>query len=191
MGIARTSFIRKIDSVEGKNLNLRNVTIEDAEFLFGLRTDPWKGRFLSATSDKLQDQVNWLERYESAQDQAYCVIMDKTGRSLGCVRIYDPDQTSFCWGSWLLIDGLSPMVAMESALLVYACSLDMGFTEARLDVRLENRSVWRFHERVFEAKRIRSTDTDIYYHVNHSSILKALSRHRRVLPEQLKISYLD
>lgn len=48
-----------------------------------------------------------------------------------------------------MIGGLSPLISIESALLVYAYGKYLGFKEARIDVRKENNHVWNFHEKFF------------------------------------------
>jgi hypothetical protein len=39
--------IRQVDRVWGKSIVLRNVQVEDAEFILSLRLDPQKGSYLS------------------------------------------------------------------------------------------------------------------------------------------------
>ena len=161
LGVSEMSApsIRKAVSIRGETLRalFRDVNLEDAEFILSLRTDEMKSRFLSATSNDLQTQRNWLEGYAKTDNQSYFII-EYLGLPVGTVRLYDPQQDSFCWGSWILSDSRPRQAAMESALMVYAYALDhLGFKSSHFDVRKGNERVWQFHER-FGAQRVQETD---------------------------------
>ena len=83
---AQGLFIRFV----GANLVLRDIEEQDAQFVFDLRTDPVKSRHLSATSGRVEDQVEWIRAYRDKTDQAYFIVCDKDGNRLGCIRMYDP-----------------------------------------------------------------------------------------------------
>ncbi len=173
--------LQKAALISGANIFLKNVTLEDAEFILSLRLDPEKNKYLSRTSQSLEDQIAWLKKYEKETDQAYFIICDKSMKKLGCIRMYDPIDSSYCWGSWLMISGLSPLVSIESVLLIYAYGKNLGFTEARIDVRKDNISVWKFHETIFSATRIQETDDDYFYIVTQKSIDAALKKFSKLI----------
>jgi len=50
---------------------------------------------------------------------------------LGCLRVYDAVGDSYCWGSWLMVDGLGPLVSIEAVLLVYAYANTASASGAR------------------------------------------------------------
>jgi RimJ/RimL family protein N-acetyltransferase len=147
-------LIQKSDALHGKNLVLRNVTTNDAEFIVSLRTDPRKSKYLSPTSGNIQEQINWLNDYQGSNNQAYFIICNQEGDRLGCIRIYDPKGFNYAWGSWLMIDGLSPNYALEAGALIFSYGKFLGFKTATLDVRKDNESVWRFHENFLGAQRM-------------------------------------
>lgn len=182
--------ILKVKRVFGKNLYLRDITEDDAKFVFDLRRNPKKNRFLSATSDRLEDQVNWIVTYKSSNDQAYFIVCNKDGNKLGCIRMYDPIEYSYSWGSWLMINGLGPLVAIESALLIYAYGKNLGFSEARIDVRQENEYVWKFHEKFSSASLVKQDDIDRYYVVSADKIDKLLAKYSDFLSSPLLIEFL-
>ena len=149
--------------IDGKYINLRDVNEEDAEFILSLRTSEKKSMFLHKTQSDLGKQIDYIRRYKTLKDEWYFIIEDKNRNPVGTVRIYDIIGDSFCWGSWLLIDGLSPVVALESALLIYEYAFyQLGFLNVHFDVRKGNVKVQRFHES-FGAKRVGETDLDILY----------------------------
>ena len=180
-------LLRKARTVAGANLVLRDATVADAEFILSLRLDPVKGRHLAPTSPRLQDQVDWLTSYASATDQAYFVVCDRDGSRIGCLRMYDPVGDSYCWGSWLMVSGLSPLAAIEANVLVYAYGRWLGFRDVRLDVRRENTAVWRFHERFAGAKRVRETELDYFYVVDEAKVDALLRKYRHLLTDPLAV----
>ena len=182
--------IIKAKRVYGKNLYLRDIIEDDARFVFDLRTNPEKNRYLSATLGRLQDQVNWIVNYKSKNDQAYFIVCDKDGNKLGCIRMYDPIDDGYCWGSWLMINGLGPLVAIESALLIYAYGKYLGFNEARIDVRQANEYVWKFHEKFSSAVLVKQDDIDRYYVVSKEKIEMLLAKYSDFLSNPLLIETL-
>jgi RimJ/RimL family protein N-acetyltransferase len=172
--------LRKAARITGRRLVLRDAGEADAAFIHALRTDSDKAQHLSAVSDRLQDQVDWLRRYAGDEDQAYFVIEDDGG-PVGTVRLYDARGDSFCWGSWIIRDGAPASHAFESALIVYRYALSLGFNASHFDVRRANQSVWRFHER-FGARRVGETADDYLYTIDRAAILASLERYARYLP---------
>ncbi len=181
--------LRKAKRIKGKNLVFRDATIEDAVFIHGLRTNEEKSRYLSKTSPDLEAQIRWLHNYAQTKDQAYFIINDTFGDPIGTVRLYDPKEDSFCWGSWILKDGAPQTAAIESALIVYAYAIDhLGFRRAHFDVRKENERVWRFHER-FGAQRVAETDIDYYYEIGFDKIGAARNRYKKFLPNPIEVEF--
>jgi hypothetical protein len=113
------------------------------------------------------------------------MIEDRNGGALGTVRLYDPIDDSFCWGSWILKHGSPRVAAIESALMVYAYAMDhLGFCNAHFDVRKDNTSVWRFHER-FGAERVKETQLDYFYVLRTEKARAARERYSKFLPDSL------
>lgn len=180
-------ILRKAKLVFGKNLVFRNASLSDAAFIFSLRTDAKKSRHLSSVSDQLSDQEVWLESYALRDNEAYFIIENKAGESLGTVRLYDSVKHSFCWGSWIIKDGAPQSVAIESALMVYVYGLDtLGFRTAHFQVNKENKRVCMFHER-FGATRIAENEIEYEYIISNEAISKAMQHYRRYLPLSLTV----
>jgi RimJ/RimL family protein N-acetyltransferase len=191
LGVSEMSSpkIRKAVAVRGETLVFRDVNLEDAEFILSLRTDEMKSRFLSATSNDLQTQRTWLEGYAKTDNQSYFII-EYHGLPVGTVRLYDPQQDSFCWGSWILSDSRPRQAAMESALMVYAYALDhLGFKSSHFDVRKGNERVWQFHER-FGAQRVQETDRDFLYILRNQAIRDSFKRYAKFLPNGVEVEFL-
>ena len=177
--------ILKARKIKGRTLIFRNVEVTDAEFILSLRTDAKKSKYLMETSPEVRRQINWLEDYAGKTDQAYFIIENKEGSSLGTVRIYDAKQDSFCWGSWILKDEAPKSAAIESALMVYSYAIDyLGFKKAHLDIRKGNEKVVRFHEG-FGAVRVGETDIDYLYEIELEKISEIRNKAKMYLPDSV------
>ncbi len=171
----------------GRTLTFRDASTEDAAFILSLRTDEIKARYLSAVSADLCAQQEWLEGYAASQDQAYFIIVYQD-EPIGTVRLYDAQQDSFCWGSWILADGRPSHAAMESALMVYSYAIDdLGFQAAHFDVRKGNERVWKFHER-FGAQRTAETDLDLFFTLDLQSIARSRKTYSKFLPDDVAVT---
>lgn len=167
--------------IEGKYINLRDVEEEDARFILNLRTNAKKTRFLHPTNNDLQQQIDYLNRYKTKRDEWYFIIMDKKNIPIGTVRIYDVHEDDFCWGSWLIVDGMPPQTALESALMVYDYAFDvLGFNKVHFDVRKGNIQVQRFHE-MFGAIRTGTTELDILYKYDKSIYQQKKQKFKKML----------
>ncbi|MFM8900479.1 MAG: GNAT family N-acetyltransferase [Burkholderiales bacterium] len=176
----------KPNKVFGNNLIFRDALIDDASFILRLRTDDKKAQHLSTTANDLSKQIAWLEKYSNDHQQIYFVITNRRGGPVGTVRLYDQQNDSFCWGSWILEDGAPSSYALESALMVYHFAFSLGFNNAHFDVRKGNESVWKFHER-FGAVRVEETDLDYFYTISSDAIKKSLLKYQKYLPNGLEI----
>ena len=187
MNMIQCPPISKAKRVIGRTLSFRDATVADAAFILFLRIDEKKSRYLSAVSADLNAQQTWLKNYEDAQDQAYFII-EYQDEPIGTVRLYDAQQESFCWGSWVLKDGRPSQSAMESALMVYSYAVDaLGFQAAHFDVRKGNERVWKFHER-FGAQRIAETDIDYFYTLDRKSIERSRMTYSKFLPNDVSVT---
>jgi len=180
-------MIRKTRRVKGKTLVFRNAQTLDATFILSLRTDSRKSMYLSQVTPELSRQVAWLESYASNPDQAYFIIENHAGEPFGTVRLYDAQGDSFCWGSWILKEGVPQAAAIESALMVYSYAIDqLGFRQSHFDVRKGNEKVWRFHER-FGATRVGENEHNYLYRIAPEQISASRKRYRKYLPDSLKL----
>ena len=180
-------LIRKASALHGKFLSFRNASETDAKFILSLRTNSAKSRYLSTTSADIEAQKSWLQGYARAGDQAYFIIQ-AAEKHIGTVRLYDVQEDSFCWGSWILTVDAPITAAIESELMVYSYAVDhLGFQKAHFDVRKGNESVWKFHER-FGALRTHETEEDFVYQISLAAINQARNRYAKFLPNGVSVS---
>jgi RimJ/RimL family protein N-acetyltransferase len=103
-----------------KSFKIRPINNQDAEFCLTLRNNPVLNSFLNSTSTKVEDQINWLEKYYEKDDDFYFVIEKlKDNTKEGLIALYDIDfeNKTAEWGRWILMPG--SLAAVESALMIY------------------------------------------------------------------------
>lgn len=183
--------LRKAARILGRHLVLRNAEAVDAAFIWQLRHNAARNRYMSPTSSELADQVAWLARYAQDDAQAYFVIARQdSDEPLGTVRLYDARGESFCWGSWMLVPGAPAAAAMESALIVYRYALGLGFRAAHFEVHEGNAPVRRFHER-FGAQAVGQRGDQVQYALSSVQLQTAMNRYSRWLPDGITIRPLE
>lgn len=149
--------------VRGKNIYFREVEMKDAEFILALRTDPVKNRFLSKTSNNIESQRDYISNYKKSKVDYYFIISNWNDEPIGTIRIYDTNEKSFCWGSWILKSDVSSTAALESSLLLYDFAFySLHFKNSHFDVRKENTKVINFHKR-FGAVIIKEDSLDYFF----------------------------
>lgn len=142
---------------------LRLVEPSDAQFICSLRADPVLNKHISASSDDLAQQIEWIERYKKRESngEEYYFIINNNGTDYGAIRMYDFLETplSFSWGSWIIKPTRPSGLVTFSALMIYEIGFDaLGFDQAHFDVRKENTNVINFHLR---SGAIETGETDI------------------------------
>lgn len=157
--------------IEGINLNLRLVELEDAEYIHALRINPAYNAHLSEVRGTAEDQQRWIESYkmrEAAGLEYYYMITRADGQRCGLVRLYDIAADSFTWGSWILGANKPPKAALESAVLSFGVGFDvLGKTSANIDVRRDNRHAQAFYRRL-GMEQIAENECDIFFtYSNH------------------------
>ena len=169
-----------------KNITLRTVEESDAEFVFNLRSDESRNKFLSPVGDGVEAQRKWIVGYkarEAAGEEYYFAIRLPGGEPCGLVRVYDLSEESFSWGSWVIAPGSPAYVSIESALAVYEFAFgELGFASARFEVMKGNEGVLRFHKR-FGAEYLRSDEVHDYFVLTRETYENQRTRYRRFFQE--------
>lgn len=161
----QTSFLHR--AIDGPNaLSMRLVAAEDADYIYGLRSDPTYNTHLSVVSGGVQAQRAWIDSYkehEAAGSQYYFIMENRAGQRCGLVRLYEITPDHFTWGSWILDENKPPKAALESAFLIYQIAFEhLGLPRAVFEVMAENSHTLAFHRR-FGARETDADDTNIYF----------------------------
>lgn len=170
--------------ISGKNINLRTVEINDAEFIYNMRQNKEKTKYLSKVNGSLADQQQWIHSYkhrENTKKEFYFIIESKKNKSLGLVRMYDFKGCSFCWGSWLIKKNAPRTTAIESALQIYEFGFyTLEFKKSHFDVRKGNDKVIAFHQR-FGAKIINEDKLNFYFDLKKEDYKSIKEKYKRYL----------
>lgn len=146
------------------HIKLRLVSPDDASFILKIRLDEELNRHISSVENDLEKQMEWIVNYKERElhgSEFYFIITLDEGLPLGTVRLYDFQQDSFCWGSWVILKNAPVYAGIESALSIYELAFyKLGFKQSHFDVRKENSKVIKFHEN-FGAKKV-SEDLEIF-----------------------------
>ena len=170
--------------IYGKNINMRTVTTEDAEFIYNMRQNQNKTKYLSRVTGTVESQKEWIKNYKQREEEKkefYFVIESKDKRKLGLVRMYDFQDNSFCWGSWLIKEDAPKTTAIESALQIYEFGFySLGFEKSHFDVRKGNDKVIAFHQR-FGAKIVDEDELDYFFNFEKSNYEITKEKYKRYL----------
>ncbi len=170
--------------IYGKNINMRTVTTEDAEFIYNMRQNQNKTKYLSKVTGTIESQKEWIKSYKQREEknkEFYFVIESKDEEKLGLVRMYDFQDESFCWGSWLIKEDAPKTTAIESALQIYEFGFySLGFEKSHFDVRKGNDKVISFHQR-FGAKIVDEDELNYFFNFEKSDYEKMKEKYKRYL----------
>lgn len=160
--------------ITGQRLRLRLVTLKDALFIHGLRTNPAYNRHLSPVTGTVEDQRAWIVAYkarEAAGEEYYYIIERLDGVPCGVVRLYGITEDSFTWGSWILNADKPPKAALESAVLSFSIGFGtLGLKRADIDVRKGNAKAISFYRR-FGMVETGSDPENLYFELTRSQFL--------------------
>jgi len=170
--------------IYGKNINMRTVTTEYAEFIYNMRQNQNKTKYLSKVTGTVESQKEWIKNYKQREEnkkEFYFVIESKDEEKLGLVRMYDFQDNSFCWGSWLIKEDAPKTTAIESALQIYEFGFySLGFEKSHFDVRKGNDKVISFHQR-FGAKIVDEDELDYFFNFEKSDYEIIKEKYKRYL----------
>lgn len=157
---------------ERYGIQLRLVNESDAGFIVKLRTDDVLGKYLSASSNQISDQENWIRNYkirESKGEEYYFIVFDEEGNRYGTTRIYNIKPTEkFTLGSWLFSKESPSGMAIKADMLTREIGyIDLGLPTCEFDVRKANKTVLKYHQ-FFKPERV-GEDEDNYYFSLHSN----------------------
>lgn len=164
------------EMIEGVHLRLRLIAPGDADYVYGLRTDPAYNTHLSAVQGTAQDQRSWIEGYKAREaelHELYYVIERRDGIPCGLVRLYEITRESFTWGSWILDRNKPPKAALESAMLSFGVGLcHLGIPKAIFEVRRDNEHAIAFYRR-FGATQTDETSVDLFFEYTKPQFMAA------------------
>ncbi len=104
--------------LEGKYVDLKSCTEEDAEFTLAIRQDPEFVKFLPAIDNTVEEQKDWIRRQREKEGDYFFVVWDKNGNRIGTISIYDVEGDHAESGR-LAIKGSNPFQGIEAQILIF------------------------------------------------------------------------
>lgn len=77
------------EPIEGRYVDLKSCTEDDAEFTRDIRKDPEFVKFLPAIDNTVEQQKAWIRKQREKDGDYFFVVWDKKGNRIGTISIYD------------------------------------------------------------------------------------------------------
>lgn len=77
------------EPIEGRYVDLRSCTEDDAEFTRAIRKDPEFVKYLPAIDNTVEQQKAWIRSQREKEGDYFFVVWDKKGNRIGTISIYD------------------------------------------------------------------------------------------------------
>lgn len=122
--------------LEGKYVNLRSVTENDAEFILKIRNDPKISKYLPPLTVSLEQQQKWISKQRADKDSFYFLLETPEGESLGTLSIYDIERDIAETGRFCSYG--NPFANIEACVLMY----DFIFNK----LKLKSIHIWVFED---------------------------------------------
>lgn len=136
--------------IDKYGLHARLVREEDAEFIVRLRTNERNARFIHATENSVEKQVEWINQYKvrEAKGEDYYFVFYSQEQPVGLIRIYDIDYEAkkATAGSWVCEPDLPMQIPISILIICREILFDvLGLEKDCFDVRKGNKHVQRVH----------------------------------------------
>lgn len=165
LGIEMRNKLGKEFTLSKYGVDVRYVEEGDAQFILDLRTSPKHSRFLSATDNDLNKQIDWIREYKKreALENEYYFVFSMSHHPYAVSRIYNIRDKYCTGGSWACEEGTDMRLSVLSSII----SRDIIFEHLQLEedhfeVRKKNRQVQKLHE-LLGAVKIGEDEIEIKY----------------------------
>lgn len=179
--------------IEGdNNIRLRLVQYYDASFIFELRSDKELNQYLSQITGTVEDQVSFIKNYKEKESNKieYYFIIEYKYCPVGTLRLYNIDykKSSFTWGSWIIKRGNPVEVALSSAYMSYYFAYnELGLNKAEIDVKRDNKSVFKFHAKYCEF--LYEDEVNYYLELKKENLSRYENRFIDRIPKNITLNY--
>ena len=175
---------------ERYGIHVRNVDLNDAEFLFNLRSDKYLTRFISQFEGSLEDQKEWIRKYKEREDAGteWYFMFLYNGERQGVARLYKIEQDHFTQGSWLF----KPDAIAGCSILGNIISSEIGFELPNKEYELTDaRKGNRTHRwvKTFNPEFLYETDLDIFYKITKENFNKAKIKHIELCKKVMSLEH--
>lgn len=165
-----------------KNIYLSLITIKDANYILKLRLNKNLTKYLNKTSSSIEFQKSWLRSYlerNSRKEEYYFKFQIKKKnkfKNIGLARVIDLKKKNFHFGSWIIQNGYSKILSIESVLAIYEFAFaKLKFRLNKMWIHKDNKKVILFHK-MLGSKKTYSDNKQVYYKFSYKNYLKIRSR---------------
>lgn len=131
--------------LEGKYVNLRSVTEDDAEFILRVRNDPQISKYLPPLKVTVEQQRQWIIKQREDNDSYYFILETPDCIPIGTLSIYDIVDGHGEGGRSCSIG--EPFANIEASLLLNDFTFNtLGLSYATIWVYAGNKSVLALNE---------------------------------------------
>jgi RimJ/RimL family protein N-acetyltransferase len=165
----------------GKNVNLKEIEVSDAEFVLSLRLNPELNRYLSPVENNIDKQREWIKQAKNDTQQFYFIIQNKQEEPVGTIRIHDIEGDRFCWGSWIVKPEARKYASFESLVLLYEHAFfNLGLNKSHLYAQKQNKKAVNFHLR-FGATIVKEDEQNIYFIFNKENYNSIRDKYQNII----------
>ena len=143
-------------------LDCRLADESDSGFILALRTDDVLSRYIHATDNDLQSQIDWMRAYKKREraGEDYYFIFSYEGERVGVCRLYAIHDNHFTFGSWLFKRDIPFFCSIAAAVIAREIAFDILGLEIEIEkdgTHEDNKKVWKFSKQlgmVFNGKKL-------------------------------------
>lgn len=129
--------------IEGRLVNLRSATEEDAQVTLTMRLNKEKTRFLHPVDNDVVKQRNWIRKQRETLGDYFFVVEDKNDNPIGMMGIYEIENDRGHSGRLLMYG--NALQSYEAYLLLFRFGFDiLGLKELFGDTDINNISAIKF-----------------------------------------------
>lgn len=77
------------ETIVGRFVDLRSITLDDAEFSHAIRTDKRNRDTVGQLASSIQDQILYIKKQMDLPGDYYFVVTNKKGKKIGLTGVYD------------------------------------------------------------------------------------------------------
>ena len=164
-----------LSTFSGKIINLRLVEEADASFIISIRSSAAENGFLSTIDPSEDCQKNWIRTYkerEAAGLEYYYVITTKDQIPCGTARLYDIDNNTCNFGSFVLGQNKPHRAALDSIVAIFSFAFNvLKLKHCEIKVSRFNDHAFSFYKR-FGMQETKREEGEIYLVYRKDTFIK-------------------
>jgi RimJ/RimL family protein N-acetyltransferase len=131
--------------IHGMFVDLRSITLDDAEFSYNLRKDPRFVNIMGQPAATLEDQKNFINQQMKRPGDYYFVVRNHDGERIGLIGVYDVHDESCEVGREINVG--APYETLEAQILINDFVLDV------LKLKYKRSVVYKHNKKQLELQR--------------------------------------